>query len=778
MRTSVQTIALLLALPWMNLATAEPPSVSYIFPAGGQRGTNVKARIGGHFLHEKAPLEMLGPGVTASPEIVRTETIWFEGPLIRLPASQQKEDYPQDYAADVNIAADASLGERYWRVWNAQGITPAMKFIVGSLPETVEQEIEGEPIPVSVALPLTINGRIFPREDVDVWTFDAVAGQTVTCDVSALELGSPLQARIEVRDPTGREIAESLASADGDPQLRFTAALAGKYEVRIHDAAFGGLQHYVYRLTITDGPWVERLYPLGGRRGSEVKFDVTGQGIANDSLALKLPDVEPGMIAHDADHSGQPLNRLLLDISDLPEQLEAEPNGSRETAAAASLPTVINGRIQSPGDVDVWSLRLAKQQTIKLEARHGRLGSPLLALLVICDETGKDLTRADASSSPAEDVVASFTAPADGIYSLFVGDRFSSRGSPAFAYRIAIDQAKPDFELHAAESVAVDIAGEQKLDVLIRRQGDFKAPITLRVEGLPTGVTAADVQVAPNAAKASLIFKAGEVPVQTALIKVIGRAEIDGKATERIACRAGTPGEAPLEGTRLVTTLKTPFRHKGEFNLTYVQRGTVLRKKFQLERGGYEGPIEVRLADKQGRHLQGVIGKTVTIPPGATEFEYSALLPPWMELARTSRTNLMLIGEMRDAAGKLHKVSHWTVDQNEQLVAIVSPPPLRLGSDRGSFAVSPGKELKIELELKRDKTVNSPVKLELIVPRHMRDIAAEPVTAATGANDAALTIRFGTQPGPLNMPLTIRATADRNGEPVVAELPLELVVSQ
>ena len=44
---------------------ANPPEASYIFPAGGQRGTTVQARVGGLFLHERCSFEMLGPGITA-----------------------------------------------------------------------------------------------------------------------------------------------------------------------------------------------------------------------------------------------------------------------------------------------------------------------------------------------------------------------------------------------------------------------------------------------------------------------------------------------------------------------------------------------------------------------------------------------------------------------------------------------------------------------------------------------------------------------------------------
>ena len=59
-------------------------------------------------------------------------------PLVRLPASQRSEDYPKDYLAPLTIAADAPTGARPWRVWNAQGATPARKFIVGDLPEVIE----------------------------------------------------------------------------------------------------------------------------------------------------------------------------------------------------------------------------------------------------------------------------------------------------------------------------------------------------------------------------------------------------------------------------------------------------------------------------------------------------------------------------------------------------------------------------------------------------------------------------------------------------------------
>src|SRR5262249_57049328 len=109
--------------------------------------------------------------------------------------------------AGVGAAAAAPRGGRLGRVGAAGGAPPAMKFVVGDLPEVVEDEIDGEPIPVGVQLPVTINGRIFPREDVDLWTFDARKGQTVCAEGCAARLGSPLDARLVVVDHAGRTVA-------------------------------------------------------------------------------------------------------------------------------------------------------------------------------------------------------------------------------------------------------------------------------------------------------------------------------------------------------------------------------------------------------------------------------------------------------------------------------------------------------------------------------------------------------------------------------------------
>src|SRR6266404_2270611 len=85
---------------------ANPPSATYVFPAGAQRGTAVEVRVGGLFLYDKPAFEVTGSGVTATPHLAPAKRVWFEGPVLPLPESQQQEDYPADMHAKITLAKD------------------------------------------------------------------------------------------------------------------------------------------------------------------------------------------------------------------------------------------------------------------------------------------------------------------------------------------------------------------------------------------------------------------------------------------------------------------------------------------------------------------------------------------------------------------------------------------------------------------------------------------------------------------------------------------------
>jgi hypothetical protein len=762
---------------------ADPPVASYIFPAGGQRGKTVDIRVGGLFLYKQCGFEILGAGIKAPAQLQRTQTVWFEGPLIVQPESQQQEDYPRDMAGKIDIAADAPLGVRHWRTWTAQGATPAMKFIVGDLPEIVEDEIDGDPIPVPVQLPVTINGRIFPREDVDLWSFQAKKGQSIVCEVMAARLGSPLDSRLEILDPHGKKIAENDDYFGSDSYLRFTAPVDGTYQVKIHDINYRGGQAFVYRLTITADPYVERAFPLGGRRGSKVAVTLTGQGMSA-TAEVQLPSDAADVYAHQFSFSGKRINPVLFDVDDLPEV--TKPTGSQPLSARA----MCNGRIDKPGISDSWAFIAKKGDTWDIDLRAQRLGSPLAGVLTVKDAGGKELHKVDSTATGQGDPSLHFSAPADGLYMIQVADRFAFRGGPEFAYRLRVDHpsTRQDFRLSVpADVLALERGGQAKLKVNAVRLGGFADAINLAIDGLPAGVTAAGTAVPAKQTSVDVTLKAD----QTALIRasrltVCGSAVINGQPLTRVATVSGQAGgrasvTLALRGTPdvdsllLAVTLPTPFKVVADHDMRWAPRGSVHHRRYRLERNGFDGPIEISLADRQARHLQGVTGPTILVPPGKSEFDYPITMPPWMETGRTCRVVVQAVGMVKDRDGAEHPVSYSSVRPDDQIIAVVEPGRLGVETQRGSLRVTPGKTESILVQVSRG-ALRGAVKLELLVPAHFKGIQADPTTIGADKNSATLAVRFDPDAhGPFNMPLVIRAMIMDKGEPVVAETKLDLL---
>ncbi len=772
-------------------ARALEPFAAYVFPAGGQRGTTVALRVGGCYFHGEAGFEMLGPGLDASTRVKETNTVWFEGPVISQPASQRSEDYPRDHAGSVRITADAPAGLRYWRAWTSQGATPAMKFVVGELPELVEVEAEGEPLPVMVATPITINGRIFPREDADVWTFKARAGQTFTLAVAAQSLGSPLQARLVVFDANGRPLAEAIATQRGDPVLPFTAPSDGTYRVRIDDVNAGGLQNHVYRLTISDQPFIGRVFPLGGKAGESLKVELTGNALPANTGTVQLPKASTsGTVRVAVQAGGKSLGQVAMELDDLPEQVHAP------TAESFTVPTVLNGRVFVAGATNRWRFTAKKGDALELSLAAPRLGSPLTPMLLITDATGTALARSEGAPGELADLALAFKAPADGEFSLQISERFATRGGPDFAYRLRVAPVSaPDFRLSLASDTVTVLretadgeaapgkpkrGGKQqpgKLKVNATAIGGFKGDIELSVEGLPANVTVSGTKIASGRPTTDLSFAAEHLAkIRVAELTVRGTATINGTPVTRTATLPVARGELPIESVLLAVALPTPFKNTSEFLMTIAQRGSTYRRPYGLERGGFTGPLVARLADRQGRHLQGVTAPPVHIPAGAEQFEFMVTLAPGMELGRTSRSQVMLLGTVRDHDGSEHIVSYSQNEQNDQLIAITQTGLLEIELANPSVRVMPGGSVKLPFLLRREKSLAADaVQVELQVPAHVRGVRSATVTIAGGSQNGILEIHFAADAGPFNLPFPIRATTLDAKNPHTAEAFVEFV---
>ena len=109
--------------------------------------------------------------------------------------------------------------------------------------------------------------------------------------------------------------------------------------------------------------------------------------------------------------------------------LEREPNDSAETAQPVTVPTVICGRFDKPGDADWYVFSAKNGEKISVDLFCERLGFPGDPFVVLFNSKGTELASFDdhginqrALAQFNRDPLGTFNVPADGQYRIFVQD--------------------------------------------------------------------------------------------------------------------------------------------------------------------------------------------------------------------------------------------------------------------------------------------------------------------------------------------------------------------
>ncbi len=534
-----------------QLLTYPAPHLLSVYPAGGCRG-------------EMVEIELLGQdGVSGANQIV------VDGPP---GVSVEKVDAIANnkVKATLKIAADAPLGRRMLRVVSPRaGMTNFRYFFVGGLAEVIEKEPNSTAETAhEVTLPIVINGRISPTLDIDMFRFQAKAGQRIVAAILGhgmdaiqdLQKGY-LDTSLELRDANGKVIAAAEDTVGLDPILSLTIPADGAYTLVVTSLQFLGSDHSVYRLTVGDVPYPTSVYPAGGRRGDTVPVEIDGFNLAAGTRTEFVIDRDGPIPTQFA-----ALEKLTPAATDLtllrgehPEVLEVEPNNDRATATPITLPITANGRFSAANDEDWFRTTLKKGEAVRFEVATQRfLNTTVDSHLELYDSTGKLLVENDDGAAfggavqCAHDFISNdswlaFTAPTDGEYALRVRDLNGSAGSRA-VYRLTCEPYQPDFLLYQWPD-AVPIWGPgttAALVVEVLKWGQPKNDITVRVEGLPPGwkgsVANRPVSFYPtyDGNGAVKLLLAITAPVDAAVgtivpFKVIGRLEQEGRVIEHEA---------------------------------------------------------------------------------------------------------------------------------------------------------------------------------------------------------------------------------------------------
>lgn len=546
---------------------------------------------------------------------------------------------------EVTLAPDAPLGERDLRLRTpGGGLSNPFIFIVGQLSEFSEKVATATSEPTAgpnnpqaprtarprtemhITLPAVVNGQILSGE-IDHYHFAARKGQRIVVAASARALIPYLadavpgwfQATLALRDVSGHELAyDNRFRFNPDPVICCEIPAAGDYVIEIKDSIYRGREDFVYRITVGELPFVTGIFPLGATVGQRAVFALSGWNLPARQLAMETKDKAPGMFSLSVRNHDQLSNSVRFLLDGPSDSIEIEPNGRPDNAQPLKLPAIVNGRIDRPGDVDMFRFAGKAGDEIVAEVFARRLGSPLDSTLKLTDDAGKQLAFNDDYDDKGAGLLTqqadsriSFKLPADGTYFLTLADAQHQSG-PDFGYRLRVGPPRPDFELRVTPSALNLRAGTSvPLTVYSLRRDGFSGEIALGLKDAPRGFALSGAHIPAGQDKVQLTLTAP--PSQRSEpfdLTLIGVATVQGKQVAHIA----VPAEDMMQAFA--------YRHlvpAKELKAAVVGRGAPFRVETPLPLRLRPGStVQLKITTPAGRYVSNVTMELANPPAGIT----------------------------------------------------------------------------------------------------------------------------------------------------------------
>ena len=516
-------------------APGEPELLS-IFPIGAQPGTTIRAEVRGRSLAGAYDVWFGAAGLRARVEEV--ERIELEPPEEYDPKAPQSRE---GHRVWLQLTVDPSVasGMCEFRVVSPRGISNALKFAVTTYPTLIETPADHE-TPAnaqSLAVPVAVNGRIGQAGELDYYVFEAPPDQELTFEVIAnsapgtfagppgrfdpnLTLYAPTGSWFEPQRPTRLAFNDEPTSSNitNAPRLTHRFNQAGRYLAQVGSFMGMGSPDYTYQLRIApsqqwesldreggrawsgdDSGWQERTFrrPLEANRVEQLWARSvpkrSAEAVVSASASAGAANAVPRWPPNPVDFSSNPR---------LPDLLAAgEPNDTLAQALQVSLPCLLEGAIEHPGDVDSFRFEVEAGQRLAFEVETPEVAPPHFnprlgvfradgseLLTNIYKRIGRNFTFYLKTVEPK----TIYTFELAGEYYLQIRDVTWRYGDPGFRYRILIRPQVPHAGEIKVEEEHINLSqGEaKKLTVTTEQEEGFAGEIALTIEGLPPGVKA------------------------------------------------------------------------------------------------------------------------------------------------------------------------------------------------------------------------------------------------------------------------------------------------
>ena len=719
------------------------PEIDYVFPPGARRGTSVDVQVGVEFVPGKSRLDVVGSGL-----------------------SVKQLDEAGRYRIDV--AADAPLEPAELRMVVTQGASAPFPFIVGDLPEMTRAGRR----PLPLKLPTVINARFETAGVVDEYVLDLAAGQRIVCAASTQPLRSPIDPMLRLLDSKGRKVAEGFDHRTADELLVFHAPSAGRFVLQVFDFQLAGGSRHVYRLTVTDGPWLDYAYPLGALQGAAANLALHGWNLDSKGATKLDYRLAPQPAGRSAVELPGGVNRLTIPVGTDIELTETEPNDTRDQARDLAVASAVSGRLQSPGDRDVYSVTLDKGAKLAVDVESAGLGFPTDPVLTLSDSSDKVLQEVD--DGPAvRDPKLRFTAAVAGRYFVTIRDR-AAAGGDDFVYRLRVSEPRPEITARVnATNLTLHGGQTTNLAVLVDRLDGFADECEVAALDLPAGVSAAAQAVpakTPATIQLPIVVKEGTAPVGGS-VRIVVRSKNADQPWQRTAMIAEAPNAT--SGSKvlwLAVSPVIPFTLQTTTTILDAPRLAAFPFPVAAKRDeGFAGPI--RLVGVRPDQRGTVKPLTGTIAADSTTGTLPLVLQDQVIEGTTHRCRVMGVADVKGADGKTYTVGY--VAGGNMSVGCL-PSLLTMTASPAIIHWRPGERHELRVQLHRRTTMQQ-VRLQVEFDLDATGATCAPVVVPEGTNEAVLTLQFATDAklSPRSV-LTVHAESSSDGLPVYGRQSLRL----
>jgi hypothetical protein len=450
---------------------AKPPTLTHLYPAGGNAGSEID-------------LEFVGSFDDWPPKV------WLSTSDLTVSFSEKKGK------GKIKIDETALPGPRLLRCFNAEGTSEPCFFIVSNTTESLEKEPndhpkKGNPL---TSLPTVVNGRLSKRGDTDSFRIELKKGQWLIAELYAYRLRSTVDALLQIVDSDGIKVAFNHDHYQLDPFLTFQAKRDDTFTIQVlgfdypakSDVRLGGGKSFIYRLQLYSGPYLAHAYPLALQQGKSTKVLFKGWNLISPPSELTIPD-KTASTGSDKFivHLNKDTTGFNIPISEHPQLTEQDSDESDRQKLP--IPGGVSGKITSHDEEDRYEVLLEKDIAVSFAARTEAPIHQFDAWIAIESIDGKSLKRDD-DSRQGRDPSLSWTATTSGPHVLTIGNVLRT-GSPNFYYHLTAEKNLPHYTANIEVSqITLQRGTTNEIPIDFKRQHGHSSPMSFRFKNLPVSI--------------------------------------------------------------------------------------------------------------------------------------------------------------------------------------------------------------------------------------------------------------------------------------------------